>query len=123
MFSTAILFDPMENLFAMALTPYFSIAVASLWEWSGSATTKPTTDHLQIVVKLNTDQNFAFDLEDEGDMMMSLKNVPSKHIVKILAPPKALRRRDCARERLAVANWQGKVKRLVMEYCSIMNQV
>ncbi|KAG4422461.1 hypothetical protein IFR04_004362 [Cadophora malorum] len=93
-------------------------AVASLWEWSGSATTKPTTDHLQIVVKLNTDQNFAFDLEDEGDMMMSLKNVPSKHIVKILAPPKALSRRDCARERLAVANWQGKVKRLVMEYCS-----
>ena len=105
-------------LVAISLTPYLSTAVASLWEWSSNATTKPATDHHQIVVKLNRDTNFSFDLEDEGEIMMSLKKVPSKHIVKILARPKALSRRDCARERLAVANWQGKVKRLVMEYCS-----
>lgn len=86
----------------------------SLWEWSPRATLRPTIDQLQVAVK--TTISPTKDLEEEGDMMMSLRRVKSEHIAKILSPPRTLTRADCAREGIDAATWEGRITRLIMEY-------
>ncbi|KAL2060035.1 hypothetical protein VTL71DRAFT_9857 [Oculimacula yallundae] len=85
-----------------------------LWEWNPKATSRPTIDHRQVVVKLALATK---SLRKEGAIMMRHRRASSDHIVKLLARPKVLSGPDCTRENLDPMIWQGRINRLIMEYC------